>query len=316
MAGLNGTRVMVACVCYATFMRSLSPLLAVGAALLVAGCHDRTDPAPASNLSESPAPAPETSAQLPTVDQPLTRRDLLLATIEAASAAAIGTDDADQQRALDGRTFSLRIRWCAGDRALTQSFDGAKRVLKVALSPDVDRSSPPLAGLGGDKDEASGFWLPRPWMLTPACAAPAAESPPVPTTEASPLSSVTDRAPVADKALIKGLATPSSPVATPAGPADPAHSVGVVEWFKADDPRVGRNHRRSFAITRRLGEDEQFGPVDLVIEGRLSALSDGKVIRCLAVPPSRPPSCLISVRIDRARLEGPRGKLLAEWSDS
>lgn len=297
-------------------MRSLSPLLAASAALLASGCQQKTNAVPESNLPQTDLSPTPTAVKLPTVDAPLTRRDLLLATFEAASAIALGTDDRDQQRALAGKTFSLRIRWCAGDTAFKQQFDLIRRVLKVSLVPDIDRSSAVLAGIGADADEATGFWLPRPWMLAAGC--PIVSRQALQSTEGADSRALSLNSPVSWKAQ-SAKPSPNEANSTQASQAQsrfPARLVGIIEWIRADDPRIGPNHRRSYAITRRVSDEEQPGPVELVIEGRLSPLPNSKVIQCEVTDPNQPPACLLSVSMDRVRLEGSDGKLLAEWSSS
>lgn len=145
--------------------------------LLLAACGSEPPQRDANEAGAVPAnrtePAP---AALPTVEQPLTRRDLILAAAEAASDQVTGTDDAERQQKLDGRSFSFRIRLCEGAPSRDRlTFDREDRVLRVSVTPDLSADDPVAAAVGAGKFEAvEGFWLPYPWLLQATClAAPA-----------------------------------------------------------------------------------------------------------------------------------------------
>lgn len=274
---------------------------------VVAGC--RADPA-ANQIAESVqndtadknvADAPA----LPTVSEPLSRRELLLAAGEAASDFAAGVDDRERQRELDGRPFSFAIRLCEGDAggaSYRSSFDEESRVLRLEVRPDINAGSPLLEQLSGSAIEAvEGFWIRRPWLLGPACptlapAALAAERP--------------EPGPAAGPS-IEGTQRPAERTPEP-----PLPRVGIAEFHDQASDRSNRRGNRPYEITRRLPEGTRAGPVDLLIQGRLRALPAGRAIVCTGGSADTPPTCIISVRIDSVSLRQPGGEVLAEWSES
>lgn len=240
------------------------------------------------NVAE-PAPA-----ALPTVEQPLTRRDLILAATEAASDLVTGVDDAERQQALDGRSFSFRIRLCDRDRV---TFDSDQRVLRIAIKPDLDAANPVVASIGAEKFEAvEGFWVPYPWLLRAACpSAPTGmeqEGPDTPTGNEQ-----------------EGSDAPAERLM----PAPP--TLGLAQFYLPETDRSARRQGRPFSVTRRLDAGSKPGPVDLVLRGRLARLPDAKVVNCVAKTAALPPQCIISIRLDTVQLEQAEdGELLAQWS--
>lgn len=251
---------------------------------------------------QEPTPAPEATrpvAAPPTVqltEPPLDRRQLLSALAEAASAAATGTEDADQQRRLDGKPFALRIRFgCAGEGSVGETrgwnFDEGKRVLRIRVSPDIADPAEDLRAFAGEGFEsAEGFWLRQPWLLTAACPklsqAPAEGGP---RTGDSP----------------KAAGVPASP------------RFGIVQFHVPGEARTHRRDGRSFEVTKPLGSDETPSGegYDLVLSGRLQRLAAGRVIACRVVRLDAPPACVASVRFDHVSIEDPRDNtVIAEWS--
>lgn len=237
---------------------------------------------------------------LPTVEAPLTRRDLLLATVEAASDHAGGVDDRERQRALDGRPFSFRMRLCGTGESLGRSsFDAEERVLRVELRPTITAETPAVQPLLRERFEAAeGFWVPQPWMLQAGC--PPTAPAPAPAQQA---------ANEAESSLQTSEEQAERPVATV-----PVSTVGLAEFFEPSSDRSQRREGRPYNLTRRLGENAQPGPVDFVLSGRLSRLPEGKVITCASLQAAGPPTCIVSVRVDMVRLEDSSGALLAEWT--
>lgn len=230
------------------------------------------------NVAE-PAPA-----ALPTVEQPLTRRDLILAATEAASDLVTGVDDTERQKTLDGRSFSFRIRLCDDDRL---TFDSEEGVLRVAVRPDLDAADPLAAGIGAEKFEAvEGFWVPYPWLLRAACPS----------------------VPAGDKVEQEGTNPPAE------APMQAPPTLGLAQFFLPDTDRSARRQGRPFSVTRRLEPGTRPGPIDLVLRGRLARLPEGKVINCVARPAALPPQCIISIRLDTVQLERAEdGELLGQW---
>ena len=268
-------------------MRSLVAFFTMAALFGVAGCGGSQKEE--SHQSEQSAANDSEPAALPTVDPPLTRRDLILAAMEASTALVTAADDAEQQQQqLNGRSFSFRIRLCEGAPSRDRlTFDRARRVLRVAVSPDLGANDPVAVALGAGKYEAvEGFWVPYPWLLQAAC-------PP---------------APSSGKAEYPGAAPPIAP-------AQARPTLALAEFFLLDADRSARREGRPFSVTRRLDEGVTPGPVDLVLQGRLARLPGARVINCVASPAMLAPECIVSVRFDAVRLEQANtGELLGEWS--
>ena len=270
----------------------LAALLALPLAPALFGCSvqpadNGTELANAATPAAPPAAAPP---NLPSVAEPLSRRDLLLAVAEAASDHGAGIADPDRQRALDGQPFSVALRFCPGDEtaAFRSSFDEEEGVLRLEVRPDLSADSLPAGAIDPARFEAvEGFWLHRPWLLDPACPVRAVESQPA-------------------------VAAARPPA--PAGEARPSPSVGIAQFLDSSSQRSRRRGERAYQLTRKLAQDEVAGPVDLLLEGRVSALPGGRTIVCAGGSTVTPPSCIVSVRLDRVSLRRPDGAVLAEWA--
>ena len=271
-----------------------NPLLCI---LLLAVTACGTEPADPANDAAVQA-APETNsavAELPTIDPPLSRRDILREVAGAASDFAAGTQPETAQRALDGRQFSFRIRHCGeNDSRFVTSFNTETRVYKVIASPGISGSDAAVSPLvaGGQFEDAEGFWVPRPWLLQAACPVGPAQTPTEPV----------DPSREADE--------PAAPQPVTANPP----TVGLVDFHTQDRTRAAQRKNRPYEVTRILPGGVEPGPLDLVIEGRLRRLPVGGVIHCSGDALNGPPVCLVSVRIDRVRMEGASGDVLGEWT--
>jgi hypothetical protein len=278
-------------------MRLILPFcLSLAAAL--AGCSPKTEPqgnvsdeaqAPVAETREPPAPA--------ITDALLLRRDLLLATAQAASDFALGADDRQRQQELNGRPFSFVIPLCDPyDRGalFTARLDEEGGAARLEVRPDL-RRGPPAGSTGGQGIETvEGFWLRRPWLLDPKC----------------PVSEPVEQGPVGEAEKERGQpGTAQGPMSEPL-----QLSVGIAQFLDETSARSLRRGDRPYQITRRLAPGESIGPVDLEIEGRMRALPDGRVIACEGRFPDKPPTCILSVGIDRVRLLQRGGEPLAEWA--
>ena len=233
-----------------------------------------------NDVAEAPAPA------LPAVDVPLDRAAVLLAAAKAGSAAALGQNDLDEQRSLDGKTFEIRIRFgCLGPAGAVSKagpfnvrFDPEDRTLRVRAAPDLTRETPQVAIDGIEHVE--GFWMRRPWLLAPGCP--------------------------------KG-----SPVSDAAAARVSEQRVGIAQLSTASDARTGRRDDRPYEATKVLeeGATPSKQGYDLVLSGRLRKYPDGRVIVCRLLGADVPPECVISAQFDRVRIQTPDGKTtLGDWA--
>jgi hypothetical protein len=246
------------------------------------------------------------SPSVPVVEAPLDRQALLLAAMRAASDFAAGADDSAEQRRLAGKRFELRLRFgCGGPGAAGDNrgwrFEDERRTMRLKVAPDISGDDPVAAAIAGDAFETvEGFWLRRPWLLTAACpVAPAAaeqdktESPVKPKPES-------------------GTDAEAEPAAAFMG-----RRVGIAQFFSEFDSRTARRRNRAYQSTSVLAADEQPSPMgyDFVLSGRLRALPDRRAVACVSDGPQVPPSCIVSVHVDRAWIErADNRKLIAEWT--
>lgn len=286
----------------------------LAALALLAACQP--EPQDSGNTRNAETPKLNLPA-VPRPQPPLDRAGLFAAVAQAASAEASGADDTEAQRALDGRQFALRIRFgCKGPSSelreewLGWSFDRESRTLRVRARPTLSAEENLVLELGGDQFEAvEGFWIPRPWLLTPACPATAAVS-------SKPAG------PAADEALAKTAAAPV-PARAAAVPDEPVIEpmpkwprVGIAQFFTDTDPRTGRREMRPYEAVKTLNENQSIGSTgfNLVLSGRLKALPDKSVIACVAKGADSPPECIVSVDFDRVWIEKPADReIIAEW---
>lgn len=266
-------------------------------AVPLAACTSQPDKMSAAKESSEGAdaePDTRTGPTLPTVAAPLTRRDLLLAAAEAASAYSAGTSDIEDQRLLDGRPFSLVIRLCQGDqgRLFQRTLDKEGGVLRLQVRPDLDAEALGDGPTGQAQFEAvEGFWIPRPWLLDAAC----------------PAEGTASRLPAS---------SPAAATIVSAAPAPLRPTVGIAQFFDANAARSRRRADRPYEVTRNIPPDTGMRPTDLLIEGRVSALPGGKTITCSGRSATAPPRCVISVRVDQVILRQPGGEVLAKWGDA
>jgi hypothetical protein len=294
-------------------MREASLIALLAAVSLAAGCK-WVDPEKQAREPDAVPATPSKELVLPVAEAPLDRAALLLAAARAASAAAAGDEDGAEQARLAGRRFELRVRFgCpAGSETgsertpgWTARFEEPRRVLRLRVDPDINEATPILRGAAeGAFEEATGFWLPRPWMWRAAC-------PPPPPAPPSPAAADEGKTPPTAK---------SGAVNAPADRPEPTAivypRVGVVQGYSASDPRTHRT-RQAYEVTRRLDADTRPSAqgYDLVISGRLRRLPGGTVITCRQDGPAHPPACLIAADFDRVALaRGDTGEQIAEWT--
>ncbi len=293
---------------------AMAPLL--GALAMLGACQQpevKNNQNNQENAVEEPAP------DLPAAPVPrsLDRAAILAAVARAASANASGANDVEEQRALDGRQFELRIRFgCKGpssrlrDEWLGWSFDSDSGTLRVRAKPTLGAGEELLSDLGADQFEAvEGFWIPRPWLLNPVCpAAAAVSSPPA--------------APAAGQAAQSqpsGKTSTPEPASATVGAAEPLPKwprIGIAQFFTEDDARTGRRSMRPYEAVKTLDAERPISSqgFNLVLSGRLKALPGGRVIACAAKGAESPPECVVSADFDRVWIENPDTRdLVAEW---
>ena len=208
----------------------------------------------------------------------LQRRDLLLAAIQARSAAATGADDREAQGPLDRQRFEFRIRLgctiVAPDREAEAeaTFNPESRRLNLRVAPGISLENPLVAALAGEGVEAAeGFWVRWPWLLVPSCA--------------------------------------GDPSAQP--------EIGLVQLFTDQEPRTERRDGRPYEAAATLPEaagPPAPGRWELVLRGRLRQHGDSRVIHCRPPSAGAMPVCLISVKFEQVSVEDVEtGEELAQW---
>jgi hypothetical protein len=283
-------------------------------AMTLAACEQQAPNEPLENESGNQQIS---RPSLPIVEPPMNRSAILQAVAKAASAAALGRDDAAEQRSLDGDRFEVRIRFgCVAASGAGSAkgpfnvrFDEKERTLRLRATPDLDRSDANVAALGGEAVEAvEGFWMYRPWMLEAGCpATPAART----SRDEAALASETQ----ADEATSTRKADTLSQAPTPAST---VLRVGIAHFFTETDSRAGRRDRRAYEATKVLPEGGQpsRSGYDLALSGRLEPVPGRKIINCRVQGPNSPPECIVSAQLDRVRMEIPgTNEILSEWSN-
>lgn len=263
-----------------------SVALVAATSILLLGCDAKNAPrdnAAAENVAAPAPPQANIASAIPVPEPALDREKLLLAVVRAASASAAGTDDRQAQSELAGRQFTLRIPiGCPGaggertDDALGWTYDEATGALKVRARPDISEESPLIRAFAAPGVEAAeGFWIPRPWLLTPVCP--------------------------------RSHTAPAQIAPTP--------SVGLVQFFTSADTRARRRTGRSFETVQKMDPQSVAGiRLGLVISGRLKG-DGGKVIRCAAPNADTRPVCIVAVEFNAVAIENETtGSALAEWS--
>lgn len=273
-------------------------LAAVALLGLLAACRGQQPPEADAENQSIDRSAPK---RLPIVEPPFDRSRLLLTVARAASAHSAGVPDDGLQRTLDGKQFEVRLRFGCdgpgpGNSGYGWSLDPDGRTLRLRAEPTLSLGDQVVRSVAGDGVEAvEGFWLPRPWLLQPACP------------RGRPTSQLPRDAQEPDE----------DPGATAAPAPSTAPRIGIARFFTAEDARTGRRTNRPFEAVKQLAEGERAGQdgFDLVLSGRLRARGDGRVIICAGSGVDRPPDCIVSAAVDRARIERPEDQeVMAEWS--
>jgi hypothetical protein len=229
------------------------------------------------------------------------RQTLLLAVAKAASARAIGIDDAAEQRDLKGQPFEFAIRFgCGGAakdlRSAALGWSYQPETLRVRAAPTITTNDPIAATIGSEAIEAiEGFWVPLPWVLQANCLAAAAQlaSSPPPRAEGDQATEDEGR---------RSLRWPR---------------VGIAQFYTSNDARTRRRDRRAYeaVITVEQGSPVGSQGFNLVLSGRLNPVSGKRVIECVVEASDMPPDCIVSAIVDEVRIERPdNGTVLARWN--
>lgn len=242
-----------------------------------AACRERA-PEPDQNAA-APAPAREAkpSAAIPVPKPAIGREQLIIEALHALSAAALGQDDSVAQKRLNGRRFELRLRFgCPGEPASGSrnwSYDADEHVLRVQVRADVDSGSVPASDLLMKGYEGAIGF-------------------------------------VIDKPLLLSAGCPSPQFAAQTT-VEP--TIAVAQMFTGEDSRVQRP-QQSYEVTKKIDDAQKPAQgLDLVIAGRLAALTDDRPIHCAFA--QGPPACIVAAKFDRVSIENPvDGSLLGEWS--
>jgi hypothetical protein len=209
------------------------------------------------------------------VDNELDREGVILAALNATTAAALGKDDHAAQAALKGRKFEVHLRFgCPGmsNAARSLAYDAKEQVLRAKVSSDVTEQTLPISDLLYRKYEgAVGFVLGQPWLLSAGC-------------------------PQGDFAKM----TSGQP------------TIVLAQLFTADESRPQRPGGQ-YELTKSMKPEEAPKQgLDLVVSGRLADLADGRSIHCGARDGA--PACVVAGKIDRVAFVRPgTDEPLGEW---
>ena len=266
---------------------------AAAATLLTGACQSGEGDKQAANSANAAQQQTVPRLAIPVPKPPLDRDQLLVASLRAATAFAAGIDDTQLQKSLADRKFEFRIRFgceAPGKQSAQEPFDWSydpkTRALKVRATPALSLKDAPVKAVAGEAFETvEGFWLRRPWLLSPVCP------------------QVQDDA-VADSGSKGGSSAEL-----------PQQSVGIAQFFTKSGPRTSRRSGRPYEATTRLETDQPpAGGFDLVLAGRLVALPDGRVIACTRSHAGEQPACLISVEFGTVSIErADTHEQLAAW---
>ena len=283
---------------------SLSTTIARAVLVLSTFSFGGCDRKPATTSAQVPVinPAPVEVRTPPLPPPPVGRAELLAAIAAARSAYAAGrTDDT---AGLTGRRFAIRQAFGCEGATEARTTAGAEikpgaaawtwgrdhKTIEIRLKPADWAAEPVLTG-ETTWEAVEGYWLTRPWLQADGCPSERAFAAPKGNTDNG----------------------------TPPGPriaAEPTPQVsGLVAVFTQEGSRVIRRDGKPFALTLR-GDPPLLPPANgyrLVIEGRFSAFSDGRSIRCYSSSINQEPACVAAAEVDRVAFEDADGKLLKEW---
>lgn len=257
-----------------------SARLAIAALLALSACERAPDAPESPPPPDAPAATPKAPSPPPVLD----RAGLIAAGRDAQGRYAAGLEP--DGRTLAGRQIRVETPFgCAGPAADLETvragwrYEADRKTLKAVVRPtDLLRWIVLPADADPALERADAFWTPYPWLAASGC--------PVRREEA---------------------AEPSAP---------DAPTLGLLAFRRAGQSRTGATD--AYEITRRVEPEAapQAGRgLRRVLEGRVSALPDGRLWSCSAPDPERPPVCLLALELDRVAIVDPAtGEALGEWT--
>lgn len=267
--------------CYGVAVRFVLASAALASSLALVACERTPAPEPPAR---TPAPPPAAEPSAPQPSPVLDRAALLEAGRAAQARYAAGL--APEGAALAGRRVRIETAFgCAGPAPDLEGvragwrYDAERKTLRVAVRPtDLLRWLPLPQGVEPAIERADAFWVHYPWLAAPGCPVPREES------------------------------------GEPGAPEAP--TLGLLAFRVAGQSRSGATD--AYEITKRVEADAapRAGQgLRRVLEGRVTALPDGRVWACSAPDPERPPTCLLAVDVERVAIVRPdTGEALGEWS--
>jgi hypothetical protein len=267
-----------------------------GLAFLVTGVvrwndDGQAEQAPVPTRQIVPAPEIKAPIAVPLPEPTLNRQQLLRAFSAAADAVAGNQPLPEDNASLVGKSFAVRLPFgCSGPMAegtkdwAGWSYNPKTKALKLMARPEIWDAAPWVRQLAGQLpfDAAEGFWIRRPWTSSQAC-------PANPSLEATGSNSGAIR-----------------------------NTVGIVQFFSPESPRMIRRGSRPYAITVKSDVEIAADPRDygLLISGRIAGFLDGQPIHCINEAANLVPVCLIAVEFNRIAFEDlANGGILSEWNN-
>ncbi len=259
---------------------------------------------------------------IPVPSPPLSREQLLIAALHAASNFSAGIHDEEFQNGLADKKFELRIRFgCNGpgtagsDKPFEWTYDKKTGALKVRATPELSPKDAPVKALAGEAFETvEGFWLRRPWLLSPVCPRKPESAAPQDDETSAPATSGGKKTGTNKNGSSKSPKTATSANSQPATSQSPLQSVGIAQFFTATGPRTMRRSGRPYQATKRIEDGNPPSEFDLVLTGRLVALPDGRVIACTLAGDGERPACVISVEFGKVSIErADTHEQIAQW---
>jgi hypothetical protein len=299
-----------------TLRQTMYAALAASSLLVTACEREQSQQNAAENAANAAQQQAGPTLPLPVPEAPLNREQLLVAAVHAASNFSAGVQSDTLQKRLVDKKFEFRIRFgCEGPdgagskKPFDWTYDEKSGALKVRATPELSPKDAPVKGIAGEAFETvEGFWVRRPWLLSPICPRLPEAAAPEPSDSAKANSKPT-------KKTGSGKPGNASPAAqSEPATAEPPQTVGIAQFFTATGPRTMRRSGRPYEATKRIEDGNPPSEFDLVLTGRLVALPDGRVIACTFSADGERPACIISVEFGKVSIErADTHEQIAQW---